>query len=57
MTLSECPVCKKTGEVEQYRRLTQYSNDENNYITCCWQCKKEDDAYWQGMWAEYYGSH
>lgn len=54
--LTECPCCKKQGKVEEHRRLTQYSNSGDNYITCCKDCKVVDDEHWKWMWTDYYES-
>lgn len=54
--LTECPCCKKQRKVETRRRLTQYHSDKENWITCCGDCKAEDDEHWKGMWKDYYES-
>ena len=56
--MKECPCCGEIKEVSIHRRLTQYCEErsEDNYIECCLDCKKEDDAHWKEMWAEYYNS-
>lgn len=52
--LTECPCCKKHSEIREYRRLTQYYDEETNWIICCEDCKIADDDHWKGMWEEYY---
>lgn len=55
--MTKCPVCKKNRKtVETHRRLCQYDCVSLNYITCCSQCKAEDDEHWKEMWKEYYES-
>lgn len=56
MKLSECPCCHKKRKVETRRRLCQYNDDELNWITCCKECKLEDDSHWKEMWEDYYES-
>jgi hypothetical protein len=50
---SECPCCKKIRKLNKYRRLCRYNDDETNWLTCCAECKKEDDAHWKEMWKDY----
>lgn len=38
------------------RQNTQYVNDEANWVTLCDECMKDNDAYWDERWAEYYAS-
>lgn len=53
----ECPVCHKScKEVKIHKRLTRYHNFTKNFLTCCAECKEQDDEHWKGMWGEYYGS-
>lgn len=52
--LESCPMCDKKRKLEKYRRMSQYNDDESNWITCCKKCKVEDDAHWKEMWREYY---
>lgn len=58
--LTECPCCKKQRNVpdfvQTHRRLTQYHSDAENWITCCKDCKAEDDEHWKEMWKDYYNS-
>lgn len=56
MKLLQCSICTKKRKVETHRRLTQYNNDEDNWIACCKECKAEDDAHWKEMWKDYYES-
>ena len=56
MKFETCPVCNKQRKLETHRRLCQYDNDENNWLTCCKECKINDDAHWKEMWAEYHNS-
>lgn len=56
MKLEKCNCCGKKRKLDTYRRLTQYCNDKDNWITCCKDCKKEDDAHWKEMWKDYYES-
>lgn len=56
--LTKCPCCNKQRKVQEYRRLTQYCEErsEDNWITCCKDCKAADDEHWKGMWEDYYQS-
>lgn len=36
------------------RQRTAYVDDARNWVTLCKRCHKENDAYWDDMWAEYY---
>lgn len=50
-----CECCGSTDEtVERYYQNTQYVNEESNWATLCAPCRKENDEYWEAMWAEYY---
>jgi hypothetical protein len=49
--------CERCGEEnsETYRQHTFYPNEEDNWVTLCESCRKENDAYWEEMWRDYYG--
>lgn len=50
-----CERCGSTDEtVEHYHQNTQYVKEEQNWVTLCGPCRKENDEYWDAMWAEYY---
>lgn len=50
-----CDCCKlRPG---QWRRQnTQYTDDRSNWVFLCEGCNRENEAYWDDMWAEYYSS-
>ena len=51
----ECSFCGiKSDEVVCYRQHTSYEHIEDNYVTACSLCKKQNDEYWDEMWKEYY---
>ena len=46
--LQACPLCKKKSyEVKKRRQMTQYCDDEKNYLVSCDECFEEDCEYWQ----------
>ena len=44
------------SDVERYHQRTQYVNEEQNWVTLCAACRKQNDEYWDGMWADYYNN-
>lgn len=56
MKLTECNICKKKRKVEEHRRLTQYTDDTKNWMTCCRDCIVQDNEHYQAMWKDYYES-
>jgi phage FluMu protein Com len=51
----KCKGCGKMG-AETYHQRTQYVDKESNWTTLCPRCKKENDAYWDDMWIDYYAN-
>ncbi|HUT42703.1 MAG TPA: hypothetical protein VMW95_00095 [Desulfobacterales bacterium] len=51
-------ICERCGEAGaiRYHQRTQYEDPEDNMVTLCSECREENDAYWDEMWAEYYGN-
>lgn len=58
-----CPCClKETDDVELRRRNTAYvvgesvknTDQDPNMLFSCGDCHKEDWAYYQGLWDEYW---
>ena len=41
---------------EWRRQNTQYHDDRSNWVFLCESCNRENEAYWDDMWAEYYSS-
>lgn len=41
--LTECNICKKKRKVQEHRRLTQYTDDTKNWLTCCKDCIAQDN--------------
>lgn len=54
--LEICPCCKKKRKLTTFRRSTQYTDDSKNWLTCCKDCKKQDDAHFDAQWKDYYES-
>lgn len=53
--LFQCDRCpRKDAEITEQR--TRYVDECDNYVVLCEMCQKENDAYWDGMWKEYYSS-
>lgn len=46
----------KSYNATRYRQNTQYHNDEDNFVTMCSECRKENDEYWAEMWRDYRNS-
>jgi hypothetical protein len=48
--------CERCGkeDSEKYRQNTFYENEDDNWVTLCEYCRKENDEYWEEMWREYY---
>ena len=53
--LGYCPCCDRylRWPVTTTRRLTQYCEELNNYMTSCKECHYEDDIYYEELWKEY----
>jgi hypothetical protein len=52
----QCECCQRTDViVVTYHQNTQYVDEASNWVTLCDPCRKENDEYWEAMWAEYYG--
>ncbi len=53
-----CQHCRITGRLNVpgriHRQSTQYEHQLSNYVCLCAPCTKENDAYWEEMWKEYY---
>lgn len=50
-----CPGCARfKASIERRRQLSQYHNDESNWLTACQDCNDEADEYWRERWQEYY---
>lgn len=50
--LCQYPLCIKHGETRRQR--TSYSDELSNWCCYCPEHHKENDAYWDSMWSEYY---
>lgn len=48
-----CQRCNCRGAVT-YRQRTNYTTESENIVTLCPVCRKENDAYWDDMWLDYY---
>lgn len=50
-----CPCCDRyfRWPITTERRLTQYCDAKNNYMTACKECHKEDYDYYAELWKEY----
>ena len=53
-----CPLkCDRCGTrnytVINYRQRTCYTNDADNHVNVCPECKIENDLYWDERWEEY----
>lgn len=53
-TCGYCAHRVRAGTVLTYRQRTYYQDEASNYFTGCEKCRKANDEYWDGMWAEYY---
>lgn len=51
-----CPCCGEwfKRNVKSHRRITQYVDNESNYLTACPDCRLDDDDYWAMRWEDYY---
>jgi len=50
-----CQHCQnKRKSVRKTRQNTKYVNEESNFVTLCYTCRKENDDYWEDMWNDYY---
>lgn len=56
--LGYCPCCDAYFKymVRTWRRNTQYVEESQNWLTACKECHEEDEAYFDDLWAQYYGS-
>lgn len=51
-----CKFCGKTShDVVNYRQRTQYTDESDNWVNACPECKARNDEYWDEMWADLYG--
>lgn len=50
-----CPCCNRyfRWPITTERRLTQYCEESNNYMTACKECHIEDYDYYSELWREY----
>lgn len=56
--LGFCPQCGRWfRRVRTARQNTAYVDDKLNFFTGCRACEEENDRYWAGMWADYYGTY
>jgi len=51
-----CWFCGTTENVKEYRRLTQYADNDLNWAIACDECRATDDAYYKEQWEEYNSS-
>lgn len=53
--LGYCPCCGRyfRWRITVERRLTQYYDNKQNYMTACKECHDEDNAYYEELWKEY----
>ena len=53
--LGYCPCCDRYFQwpVTTQRRLTQYCDEKQNYMTACKRCHHEDYDYYAELWKEY----
>ena len=50
----KCDCCgTRSYKVINYHQRTCYTNEADNYVNCCPECKIENDAYWDERWEEY----
>ena len=45
----------EANDAVRYRMMTQYENEESNFMTLCPACQKESDDHWEEKRKEYYG--
>jgi len=50
----EHPHCNETEDLVFYHQRTRYVEEDRNWVTLCPVHRKENDEYWDDMWAEYY---
>lgn len=48
-----CTACGARGAYTRHKH-TAYANDKLNWAHYCPECWAEDDAYYDGLWEEYY---
>jgi hypothetical protein len=51
-----CEFCGITESVKEYRRLTQYADDNLNWVIACDECMAKDNEYYKERWDEYNSS-
>lgn len=44
----------RSKNATKYRQRTFYVDESDNWVTLCPKCRKENDAYWNERWDEYY---
>lgn len=56
--LGYCPCCERyfRRSIKTTRRNTAYVNEPDNWLTACKKCHIEDEAYFDDLWEQYYGS-
>jgi hypothetical protein len=53
--LGWCPPCEKLFHYPKRRRLcTQYSKEEDNWVTCCEEQFNEINDYYKERWQDYW---
>ena len=50
-TCEKCQIVNNT--VWTHRQRTLFHDEGSNWVTLCYPCKVENDAYWDDMWADY----
>ena len=53
--LGYCPCCGRyfRWRITTKRRLTQYCDEKQNYMTACVECHQDDYDYYDELWREY----
>jgi hypothetical protein len=53
--LGYCPYCGRyfKWRITTERRLTQYCDEKQNYMTACKECHADDNDYYEELWREY----
>lgn len=53
----QCPCCDEMVlNVRKWRTNTRFTDDNLNYMTCCYACICDNDEMRHGDWADYYSS-
>ncbi len=54
---TRCPYCERWLSFPTIQRQrTMYQDDYRNYFCGCKHCHEKNDAYWDDIWEDYYGS-